>query len=162
MESKVKLSTYSLIITSLVVVLVLTAVMLLIIHSRHIISILFCLFLLVGLLWALLKAPVLIKVDKDNIEICNNMDSSLIPISKIRSIELFQPTMGALNVCASGGFMGYYGYFKEGDVGKYYAYYGKASDCFLIRMKNGDKYVLGCENSYEMMKYIDSQLVIKI
>ena len=158
MESKVKLSTYSLILTSLVVILLLTAITLLLIHSSHILSVMFCLFLLGGLLWALLKGPVSIKVNKDNIEIFNRMDSLLIPISKIKGIELFQPTMGATNLCASGGFMGYYGYFKEGDVGKYYAYYGKSSDCFLVRMKNGDKYVLGCENHDAMMKYIENKL----
>ena len=159
MESKVKLSTYSMILTSIVVILLLTAVTLLLIHSSHILSIMFCLFLLGGLLWALLKAPVSIKVNKENIEISNRIDSLIIPISKIKGVELFQPTMGATNLCASGGFMGYYGYFKEGDVGKYYAYYGKSSDCFLVRMKNGDKYVLGCENHDAMMAYIDSQLV---
>ena len=48
--------------------------------------------------------------------------------------------------------------FKEGDIGRYYAFYGKASDCFLIRLKNGDKYMLGCENPAEMVRYIRSQI----
>ena len=158
MESKVRLSIYSLILTSLVVILMLTAVTLLLNHSNNVLSVMFCLFILGGLLWALLKGPVSIKVNKENIEIINRMESILIPISKIKCIELFHPTLGATNLCASEGFMGYYGYFKQCDIGKYYAYYGKSSDCFLVRMKNGDKYVLGCENPDAMIKYLETKL----
>ena len=159
MESKVKLSSYSLILTTLVALLVLTSVILLLIHSRHILSILFCLFFLGCLFLALLKGPVSIKVSNNNIKICNIIDSFLIPISKIQSIELFQPTMGAINICASGGFMGYYGYFKEGDIGKYYACYGRSSDCFIVRMKDGKQYVLGCENPEKIVSCINKQLL---
>lgn len=76
----------------------------------------------------------------------------------IDNVELFQPTMGAIRIFASGGFMGYWGMFREGDIGRYYAFYGKASDCFLIRMKNGDKYVLGCDNPSHMVAFIRSQI----
>ena len=34
----------------------------------------------------------------------------------------------------------------------------KASDCFLVRMKNGDKYVIGCADSSEMVNYIKRQI----
>ena len=76
---------------------------------------------------------------------------------KVESAERFQPTMGAIRIFASGGFMGYWGIFREGDIGRYYGFYGKASDCFLVRMKNGDKYVLGCKNPDEVVSYIRSQ-----
>ena len=79
-------------------------------------------------------------------------------MESIESAELFQPTMGAIRICASGGFMGYWGLFREGDIGKYMGYYGKASDCFMIRTKKGDKYVLGCENPSETVEFIKSQL----
>lgn len=72
----------------------------------------------------------------------------------VESVEYFQPTMGAIRVFGSGGFMGYWGVFREGDIGRYYAFYGKASDCFLVRMRNGDKYVLGCEEPDKMIDYI--------
>lgn len=76
----------------------------------------------------------------------------------VKSAELFQPTMGSIRICASGGYMGYWGIFREGDIGQYTAFYGKASDCFLIRLKNGDKYVLGCEAPASMVDYIKSQI----
>ena len=76
----------------------------------------------------------------------------------VESVELFQPTMGAIRIFGSGGYMGYWGIFRESDIGRYVAYYGKASDCFLVRMKNGDKYVLGCENPRPMVNDISSQI----
>lgn len=82
------------------------------------------------------------------------LQKHVITVRNIASIELFQPTMGAIRVFGSGGFMGYWGIFREGDVGRYMAYYGKASDCFLIRMKNGDKYVIGCNNPSIIVEYL--------
>lgn len=76
----------------------------------------------------------------------------------VRSAELFQPTMGAIRICASGGFMGYWGIFREGDIGRYYGFYGRASDCFLVRMANGDKYVLGCKAPAAMVDYIKANI----
>ena len=79
-------------------------------------------------------------------------------MSRIVSVERFNPTMGAKRILGSGGFMGYWGIFREGDVGRYTAYYGKASDCFMLRLDNGDQYVLGCRRSDEMIEYIRSQI----
>ncbi len=36
-------------------------------------------------------------------------------------------------------------------------FFGKASDCFLVKMKIGDKYVLGCDNPQKIVDYIESQ-----
>ena len=105
-----------------------------------------------------LYGPVAISADEKSVNIKSVLRNQKLDISKIESVELFQPTMGAIRIFGSGGFMGYWGIFREGGIGRYMAYYGKASDCFLVRMKNGDKYVLGCENPDTMMKYIESKL----
>ena len=72
----------------------------------------------------------------------------------VENVDLFQPTMGTYRLFGSGGFMGYWGLFREGGIGRYAAYYGKASDCFLVKLRNGDKYVLGCTNPSGMVAYI--------
>lgn len=107
---------------------------------------------------ALIYGVCYIKADKDYIIMGSILKKHKIPMCNVESVELFQPTMGAIRIFASGGFMGYWGIFKEGDIGRYYGFYGKSSDCFLVRMKNGDKYVLGCENPAAMVDYINSQL----
>ncbi len=111
---------------------------------------------LVLIVSALMYGAVYLRTTDTDIILGSPLKKRRIPLSNVASVELFRPTMGAVRVLGSGGFMGYWGIFKEGDIGRYYAFYGKASDCFLVRMKNGDKYVLGCENPGEMMDYIIS------
>lgn len=114
--------------------------------------------LLILLVFGVFYAPMRIEVDGKNVTVRHIVKKHSIPMDKIVSIEPFQPTMGAKRICGSSGFMGYWGIFREGDIGRYMAYHGKSSDCFLIKMKNGDKYVLGCENPDEMVNYIKSNI----
>lgn len=84
--------------------------------------------------------------------------SRKISVRDIECVELFQPTMGAIRIFASGGFMGYWGVFRESDIGRYYVFFlARLSDCFLVKMKIGDKYVLGCDNPQKIVDYIESQ-----
>lgn len=99
-----------------------------------------------------------IKADSNFIVLGSLLRCKKISMSEVENVELFQPTMGAIRICASGGFMGYWGIFREGDIGKYYGFYGKASDCFLVRLKNGNKYVLGCDQPEKMVDYIKMQI----
>lgn len=107
---------------------------------------------------AVLFGAAYIEADADYIVMGSILRRRKIPICNVASVELFKPTMGAIRIFASGGFMGYWGFFIENDIGRYYAFYGKASDCFLIRMKDGAKYVLGCNQPHKMVEYIQSQL----
>lgn len=99
-----------------------------------------------------------IKADSDYIVLGSLLRGKKIPMCDVKSIEPFKPGMGAIRVCASGGFMGYWGVFRDIRIGKYYGFYGKASDCFLVRLKNGDNYVLGCNQPDRMVEYIKSQI----
>ena len=65
------------------------------------------------------------------------------------------PTMGTIRICGSGG---WFGWFSEKDLGKYFAYYGKASDCFLVTLKNGKKYMLGCKDTPKMVNAINEKI----
>lgn len=110
--------------------------------------------LLILLIFGFQYWPLAISADKHTVTVHTPLRKIRIPVAEIESVELFQPTMGALRICASGGFMGYWGLFKEGDIGTYTAYYGKASDCFMLRLTNGSKYVLGCRNPEQMTAFI--------
>ena len=46
------------------------------------------------------------------------------------------------------------GRMYERDLGRYCAYYGKASDCFLVRLNDRRKYMLGCKDAPEMVAAI--------
>lgn len=156
MKSKIKLSAYSAAV-SIIIIIVLVAACALSFNEKPVFYILLSL-LIVLFAFALIYAPLAIKASPEKITIVSVLKKKAIPMRNVESVELFNPTLGSLRLCGSGGFMGYWGIFKEGDIGRYAAYYGKASDCFLIRMNNGDKYVLGCENPGAMVKYIELQI----
>ena len=156
MESKVKLSTFSLMLT-----LILTGVLIVVVsfflwnhEDKGIIGAVILLFMLIS---GWLYGPVTIAADGKSVTIKSVLRKQRLDISNIESVELFQPTMASIRIFGSGVYMGYWGVYR-GYIGRYIAYYGKASDCFLISMKNGDKYVLGCENPEEMVNFINSKI----
>ncbi len=107
---------------------------------------------------SLFYAPLSISADEREVNINSSLRIHTIPMDRIVSVERFQPTMGSLRICGSGGFMGYWGMFSEKDTGKYMAYYGRPSDCFMICLDNGDKYVLGCKDPDAMVDFINSHI----
>lgn len=114
--------------------------------------------LLVLLFFGFLYGPRQIIADSDYVIVKTYFLKHKILVRDIESIELFRPSMGSIRLFASGGYCGYWGIFRDELIGTYAGYYGKSSDCFLVRMKNGSKYVLGCQNPEEMVEYIQSQI----
>ena len=109
-------------------------------------------------LTALLYMPLSISVKNGELNINRLLKIKSIPLSSIKSVELVSPTMAEKRICGSGGWFGYYGWFNEPSIGKYFAYYGKASDCFLVILKDGKKYVLGCQDPNDMVEFISKSI----
>ena len=107
---------------------------------------------------ALLYMPMSISVDDANLNINRLLRIKSIPLKEIKSVKLCPPTMAEKRICGSGGWFGYWGWFSEPSIGKYFAYYGKASDCFLIELKNEKKYLLGCADAPDMVKFIAERI----
>lgn len=154
MQSKVRLSKYALILTLIITGALSVGCLVTIKETPAFYFVAGILLLL--LFFGFLYGPKSIKADSDYITVKTLLKRIKIPMRDVESVKLLQPTMGAIRICASGGFMGYWGLFREGDIGRYCAYYGKASDCFLVKLKTGDKYMLGCENPDAMVNYIKS------
>lgn len=98
--------------------------------------------------------PLSISLSQGSLRIHRPLRTKVISMSEIADAALCSPTMGAVRICGSGGWFGWYGWFRENDLGRYFAYYGKASDCFLVTLKNGRKYMLGCTEAPDMVKAI--------
>jgi len=107
---------------------------------------------------ALFYMPVYISVDDTHLRVHRPLRSTLIPLAGILSAELCQPTMASRRICGSGGWLGYWGLHSERDLGRYFAYYGKASDCFLVRLRDGRQYMLGCRNPRQTVDYIRQKI----
>lgn len=106
------------------------------------------------LLSGLYYMPLSIGADRYAIYINRSLRIKAIPMQEVKSVRICHPTMGAVRICGSGGFMGYWGWFRERDLGRYFAYYGRSSDCFLVELHSGRKYILGCRNASQMVEYI--------
>ncbi len=156
MKSRITFSTFATILTAVLIAAMFIGCILTVKEP----AMFFCFLAIYLILFvsALFYGAAYIKVDNDNIVMGSLLRSKKIPLDEVESVRLFQPTMGAIRVFASGGFMGYWGVFREGDVGKYYGFYGKASDCFLVRLKDGKQYVLGCDDPAAVVAYIDARI----
>lgn len=103
---------------------------------------------------ALFYAPLYVKITDCHVAVRRPLKSKVINIDDIASIQLCPPTMGAIRICGSGGWFGYWGWFKERDLGKYFAYYGRSSDCFLIKLKDGRQYIIGCTDAPDAVESV--------
>ncbi len=118
-----------------------------------------CGVLIVGMCLAgLYYSPMSVRVTDTAIEVVRSLKIKKILLADVKKVCLLSPTMGAIRICGSGGFMGYWGWFRERDLGKYFAYYGKASDCFFVVLKNGRRYMLGCKDAPEMVEAIRKKM----
>lgn len=155
MKSKVDLSVYSMIISSLSLA-VLAGVLVYSFKQPDNVVAVNVLVAIVAVLCVstLLYLPLSISSDGDFLQIHRPLRAKRIPVSEIASVRLWQPTMGERRIFGSGGWFGYYGWFSERDLGKYFAYYGKSSDCFLVTLRSGRKYVLGCRNPRQMVDHL--------
>lgn len=159
MKRPVIISPFCLILTILTIILLIGILVYTIRFSNSLAGIItLSVLLLIVLISTLIFSPVSISADDDSVSVNRPLKTKRIPYSEIESVMLCPPTMSERRLCGSGGFFGYWGWFREPSIGKYFAYYGKASDCFLVKLKDGNQYLLGCRNPDEMVKYISGHL----
>lgn len=158
MKSKVVFSPYVLVLTGIILCGLIVGSIIYLTTEEPLGGIILILVTVGLLLLGSQYAPLYVEVNSNFVSVKSLLKRKRLRLEDINSVELFQPTMGAIRIFASGGFMGYWGLFKEGDVGNYIAFFGKSSDCFMIRMKNGDKYVLGCKNPEMIVTEIKNRI----
>lgn len=156
MKSNVEYSTFSWVLT-----LIITAILLICLVLSYSEPIAFVsLAVIIILLYAssLYFAPMSISADKNAICIHSAFRIRSIPMSEVVKVERYRPLPGTIRTCASGGFMGYWGTFRDSVTKNYTGFWGKDDDCFLVTLANGKKYLLGCKNPDQMVSYIQSQI----
>ncbi|MCM1140525.1 MAG: PH domain-containing protein [Muribaculum sp.] len=104
-------------------------------------------------------SPTSISVDDEFITIHKRIGQKRIPINDVTRIVIIEPEIErGFRLCGSGGFAGYYGWFHDSRIGRYFGYSGNRHECFLVQLKSGKQYILGCENASEMVNYISKQI----
>ncbi len=158
MRNTVKLSTFCVVLTLLTSALIVAMFFYFMMRQDVVVT---CVMGACITLWAfatLFYLPLSISVSDSAIEVHRSLATRRIPLADVRRVILCPPTMGERRLCGSGGFCGYWGWFSQRDIGRYFAYYGKASDCFLVELRNGRKYLLGCENAPAMVEAIKARM----
>lgn len=157
MKNKVKFSIFDQVITTVVILLCIVGeISLWNIHEK---LIKFNLIMGAGIIAGLYYCPVSVEANLSEIKLYRLLAKPKIFAYKdIQSVETCYPSAGGIRLCGSGGLFGYWGYFSDIMIGTYFGYYGSRSYCFLVKLKNGKQYVLGCENPVAMVDYIKSNL----
>lgn len=159
MKHKVVLSTYSIIMTLALPMFLIGLLLIMAYDARDVYMLSVVSFMLiVAVCCALFYTPVSVSLEEGFLTVRRPIRSRRISVEGIASIEMCAPTMGAKTICGSGGFLGYWGRFYEKDLGKYFAYHGKASDCFLITLHDGRRYMLGCRNAADVVEAVQASL----
>lgn len=155
MKQKVKFSAFSTTITLLVIIsLIAIAIYTFRGGAPHWCPYCIATLIIAILITASFYAPLSISVDNQYLTINFLFRKKHLPLSEIEKVMMCPPTMAEIRICGSGGCFGYWGWFREPSIGTYFAYYGKASDCFLVELKNKRKYLLGCEDSTKIVEFI--------
>lgn len=157
MKKKVNLSGYSLLISMLSL-----GILLWLLNSVENIAgvMTIGIILLVWVALLFFYMPLYVTLDDENLTVHRPMRKRELPLSEIEEIRLCPPTMGERRLMGSSGFFGYWGWFRERDLGKYFAYYGRSSDCFFVRMKDGRQYMIGCEDPGQIVGEVKANLSI--
>lgn len=158
MKQKVSPSSRSTMLTFVVSALLLSLIYYF--YSRHE-TVIFCIMAgctTVYALCSLLFMPMSVELDDRNLTVNMPLRYRRFPVSEIAAVKRYTPAMGEHRLLGSGGYCGYWGWFSNREIGKYFAYYGQSSDCFLILMRNGRRYMLGCKNPDEMVKAISGRI----
>lgn len=146
MKQSVKFSPYALFLT-IISLVILIAVMIILLHNGKVVpAYIFAGVIVFICAMSLFYTPMSVSVTANSLNVNRSLRVKSIPFDEIESIRLCPPTMGERRVCGSGGWFGYWGWFHDRELGRYFAYYGKSSDCFLVRLRNGRNYVIGCQN----------------
>lgn len=158
MTKRVSLSACTLIMTVIALGVIITLIILKYNEGNILSAGILCGALTIICLASLWYMPLSITATPDGVLIRRPLRIKVLPMDLIESVELCPPSIRPRRVCGSGGWMGYWGWFSRADIGRYFAYYGREADCFLITLRNGRRYMLGCNAPQAITDYIGSLL----
>ncbi len=108
---------------------------------------------------ALWYCPLSIEISDKYLYINRSISpSKKIKLSDIKIVRIYQPSIYSIRICGSGGFLGWWGWFRDPIIGTYFAYYGIPKDCFIVELTNGRIYLLGCKNSKAMISVLKERI----
>lgn len=156
MKQTIKLSNYS-ILTSALILIMLLAILYLskAIWMIYIISAI----ILIWTVLALFYMPMSVSIDGRCLNINRSLRIKSIPLTEISAVDLQTSPYAERRILGSNGWFGYWGWYHNADIGRYFAYYGNESDARLyIRLKDGRQYIIGCPDPQSFVNHIQKHI----
>lgn len=94
----------------------------------------------------LIFMPLEVKVGDESISVVFSLRQKEFAFKDIQSIEPYQVTMNFVRYFGSGGFFGWWGWFRNQELGRFMVYASELDHVFLLKMRNGKRYVISCSD----------------
>lgn len=114
--------------------------------------------LILMLLGGLYYCPRYVEITPSRLIIDRLLTKKQIPVSEIVSAVPYQRTMNFVRTWGSGGLFGFWGWFRNQELGRFFVYATSLDQLVLVTLGSGRKYVISCENAQEMACQITLRL----
>ncbi len=91
-------------------------------------------------------SPTRILVTDTNLIIKFSLRSKAIPLAEIKSAVPYQRTMHFARTFGSGGYYGWWGWFRNQELGRFFVYATNLRRLILITTDSGRKYIISCSD----------------
>lgn len=93
-------------------------------------------------------------VGNGNLEIVFPLRTKKIPLDSIKAVKPYQITMNFVCVFGSSAFGGWWGWFRNQELGRFMVYAANLDHVFFVELENGKRYVISCADSQTMTEAI--------
>ena len=111
-----------------------------------------------AILSGLYYCPRSVEITPSRLVIRRLLTKKYIPVGEIVVVAPYQRTMNFVRVCGSGGVFGFWGWFRNQELGRFFVYATSLKQLVVITLASGRKYVISCENSQEMAAQIQLRM----
>lgn len=118
-----------------------------------------CLFAALGAMCigALCFCPMRVRTGNGILEVIFSFRNKTIPLGRIRKAVPYQVTMNFVRFFGSGGFFGWWGWFRNQELGRFMVYASELDHVFLVELEDGKKYIISCSDPTAMCDAINSK-----
>lgn len=114
-------------------------------------------FLSVFIIYGIAMMPLNLKVCPEKIVLKRLFDTKSIPVDKIEEIRIISKSeiLKSIRICGSGGWFGYWGWFKNRSLG-FYTMSATDLDKLILVCTDRKKYVLSCSHHIDFVEKVKS------
>lgn len=146
------------ILSSIIILMTISLLTYIIINSYELVNIILSFVCFLVLIIIILYVPTKLVISDDGITVKRILLPKLIPFEDIIAIkERENGWDGDIRLLGSGGFLGYFGWFRSRDMGKYFAYVTNVNNSFWV-ISSKRVYLLSCNNHKEAIELISKKL----